>query len=148
LHITRHQSAGQLIAQLVAVTPALRAKVEILVAVQGVGHLTATALLAALPELGTFSKNQVAALAGLAPFNRDSGTFRGTRSIHGGRLAVRSALYMAALCASRTNPFLQPVYQRLKAKGKPHKVALVAVMRKLLLHLNRLLKSHSLASPA
>jgi transposase len=129
-----------LMAQLVASTSSLRARVEILVAVQGVGHLTATALLAALPELGHCSKNQVAALAGLAPFNRDSGAFRGTRSIRGGRHAVRRVLYMAALSASRSNPILRAVYQRLRAKGKAHKVALVAVMRKLLIHLNSLLK--------
>jgi transposase len=130
-----------LLAQLVAATPALRTRVEILVAVQGVGHLTATALLAALPELGACSKNQVAALAGLAPFNRDSGAFRGTRSIRGGRFEVRRALYMAALSASRCNPILKAVYQRLRAAGKAHKVALTAVMRKLLVFLNALLKS-------
>jgi transposase len=133
-----------LITQLVASTPGLRTRVEILVAVQGVGHLTATALLAALPELGTCSKNQVAALAGLAPFNRDSGAFRGTRSIHGGRREVRLALYMAALSAARFNPILRAVYQRLRAAGKAHKVALVAVMRKLLIHLNSLLKNLAL----
>lgn len=129
-----------LIAQLVASTPGLRTRVEILVAVQGVGHRTATALLAALPELGTCSKNQVAALAGLAPFNRDSGAFRGTRSIHGGRLEVRRALFMAALSATRSNPILRELYQRLRANGKAHKLALVAVMRRLLIHLNSLLK--------
>ena len=132
-----------LIAGLIQATPALRAKIALLVQVQGVGELTASALLAALPELGTLSPNEVTALAGLAPFNRDSGSFRGTRSIHGGRSDVRTALYMAALCATRTNPFLKPVYQHLRANGKPHKVALVAVMRKLLIHLNRIL--HPLA---
>ena len=129
------------IAEVVAACPALRAKVARLVAVQGVGTLTASALLAALPELGTLSKNQVTALAGLAPFNRDSGAFRGTRSIRGGRSEVRRTLYMAAFCASRRNPILKAVYQRLRAAGKAHKVALVAVMRKLLIHLNSLLKS-------
>jgi transposase len=129
------------IAEVVAGTPALRAKVARLVAVQGVGTLTASALLAALPELGALSKNEVTALAGLAPFNRDSGAFRGTRSIRGGRSAVRLTLYMAALSACRCNPILKPVYQRLRAAGKAHKVALVAVMRKLLIHLNSLLKS-------
>ena len=129
------------IAEVVEATPALRAKVARLVEVQGVGALTASALLAALPELGTLSKNEVTALAGLAPFNRDSGAFRGTRSIRGGRGEVRRALYMAALSASRCNPILQAVYQRLRAAGKAHKVALVAVMRKLLVHLNSILKS-------
>jgi transposase len=126
-----------LIGQLVESTPGLRTRVEILVAVQGVGHLTAAALLAALPQLGAFSKNQVAALA---PFNRDSGAFRGTRSIRGGRIDVRRALFMAALCATRINPILRALYQRLRANGKAHKVALVAVMRHLLIHLNSLLK--------
>jgi transposase len=133
-----------LIDHLIGATPDLRAKAQVLVTVQGVGPRTASALLAALPELGTLSKNQVAALAGLAPFNRDSGAFRGRRSIHGGRLVVRTALYMAAFAATRCNPILKAFYQRLKAKGKPHQVALVAVMRKLLIHLNRLLKTHAL----
>ena len=137
----------RLIDALIGATPVLRAKVELLVTVEGVGVRSASALLAALPELGTLSKNQVAALAGLAPFNRDSGAFRGRRSIHGGRLAVRTALYMAAFSATRFNPILKAFYQRLKAKGKPHQLALVAVMRKLLIHLNRLLKNHPL-SPA
>ena len=126
--------------EVVSATPALRAKVQCLVGVQGVGTLTASALLAALPELGTLSKNEVAALAGLAPFNRDSGAFRGTRSIRGGRGQVRRALYMAALSASRCNPILKTVYQRLRSAGKAHKVALTAVMRKLLVYLNSILK--------
>jgi transposase len=148
-HLDREiEKIEDLIDQLVAQTPALRDRVRLLVAVQGVGRLTAVAVLAALPELGTLSENQVAALAGLAPFNRDSGAFRGTRSIRGGRLGVRAALYMAALSATRSNPFLQPLYQRLRAKGKAHKVALVAVMRKLLIHLNRLLKNLPLPTPA
>lgn len=129
-----------LIDQLIAATPALRTRVDILVAVQGVGQLTAAALLAAMPELGTCSKPQVAALAGLAPFNCDSGAYRGTRSIRGGRGDARQALFMAALCAARANPVLKPVYQRLRANGKAHKVALIAVMRRLLTHLNSLLK--------
>jgi transposase len=128
------------IAEVVQSAPALRAKVARLVEVQGVGTLTASALLAALPELGTLSKNQVTALAGLAPFNRDSGALRGARSIRGGRFDVRIALYMAALSATRCNPILKAVYQRLRANGKAHKLALTAVMRKLLIHLNSLLK--------
>jgi transposase len=135
------------IAAVVESTPVLRAKVARLVRVQGVGTLTASALLAALPELGMLSKSEVTALAGLAPFNRDSGAFRGTRSIRGGRADVRLALYMAALSTTRCNPILQAVYQRLRAAGKAHKVALVAVMRKLLVYLNSLLKSTP-SSPA
>src|SRR5471032_2316062 len=133
------------IAEVVESTPALRAKVALLVEVQGVGTLTASALLAALPELGTLSKNEVSALAGLAPFNRDSGAFRGTRSIRGGRLEVRRALYMAALTASRFNPILKAFYQRLRTAGKAHNVALVAVMRKLIVYLNSILKTHAIA---
>ena len=128
--------------ELVEANPTLKAKVQRLVTVQGVGSLTASALLAALPQLGTLSKNQVAALAGLAPFNRDSGALRGRRCIRGGRRAVRTALFMAALSAANSNPVLRPFYQRLKAAGKPHKVALTAVMRKLLIYLNTLLKTN------
>jgi transposase len=135
------------IAALVAAHPLLRAQVACLVQVQGVGTLTASALLAALPELGTLSKNEITALAGLAPFNRDSGALRGTRSIQGGRGEVRHTLYMAALSATRCNPILKAVYQRLRSAGKAHKLALTAVMRKLLVHLNSLLKSLS-SSPA
>ena len=124
------------IARLIAATPVLREAAARLQAVQGVGPGTAAVLLADLPELGHGDKNNIAALAGLAPFNRDSGAFRGTRSIRGGRPAVRRALYMAALSAARANPILRAVYQRLRARGKAHKVALVAVMRKLLLHLH------------
>jgi transposase len=133
------------IATLIAQTPALCAKARLLRSVQGIGPVTVAALLAGLPELGTFTKTQVAAVAGLAPFNRDSGAFRGARSIQGGRHAVRRVLYMAALSASRSNPILQALYQRLRAKAKAHKVALVAVMRKLLIHLNSLLKKHTFA---
>jgi transposase len=136
-----------LLNQLVAATPSLRTRVEILVAVQGVGPLTAMAVLAGLPELGACSQNEVTALAGLAPFNRDSGAYRGTRSIRGGRSEVRRALFMAALCATRVNPILKPLYQRLRAAGKAHKVALVAVMRHLLIHLNTLLKPLACPTP-
>jgi transposase len=135
------------IAEVVEKNSSLKAKVDQMVKVHGIASLSASALLASLPELGTLSKNEVAALAGLAPFNRDSGAFRGKRSICGGRIGVRGALYMSALCASRGNPILKAFYQRLRAAGKPHKVALVAVMRKLLIYLNSLLKQHPL-SPA
>jgi transposase len=104
--------------------------------VKGVGFLTAMTLIARMPELGTLNRGQCAALAGLAPFDNDSGTFRGRRTIRGGRSDVRQVLYMAALSASRFNAVLKPVYQRLIERGKPFKVAIVAVMRKLLMHLN------------
>ncbi|MEE8442449.1 MAG: transposase, partial [Dehalococcoidia bacterium] len=92
------------------------------------------------PELGTLNRKQIAALVGVAPLNRDSGTLRGKRTVWGGRATVRAALYMAALVASRWNPVLRTFYQRLCAAGKPKKVALTACMRKLLTILNAMLK--------
>lgn len=127
--------------KLIASDPLLQRQVSCLSQVQGVGTLTASTLLSALPELGRLSRQQVAALAGLAPRNRDSGTFKGQRMIGGGRPKARRALYMSALVACFKNPVLKPFYLRLMAKGKPFKVALTAVMRKLLIHLNSLLKN-------
>lgn len=137
-----------LMATKVEQSPLLHARIERLQQIQGVGALTATALVAFMPELGSLSDPQAAALAGVAPFNRDSGQFRGQRHISGGRSPVRSLLYMAALVASRHNPILQPLYQRLLARGKAKKLALTALMRKLVLLSNRLLKypDFSLAS--
>jgi transposase len=128
------------LARVVAACARLRARLAALTQVKGVGVISAPALLAALPELGQLSKPQAAALAGLAPFNHDSGLLRGQRHIRGGRLAVRQALYMATLVAARYNPVIHAFYQRLLANGKAPKVALTASMRKLLLHLNSLLK--------
>jgi transposase len=118
----------------------LRAKRDCLIANKGVGRLTAAVLLATVPELGTLSRNAAAALVGVAPFNRDSGSLRGKRSIRGGRSSARKALYMASLVASRYNPILHEFYQRLRDNGKAAKVALTAVMRKLIIHLNSCLK--------
>lgn len=109
--------------------------------VEGVGRTTAMNLIAELPELGQLNRTRIAALAGLAPFNRDSGASAGQRHIRGGRPNVRRALYMAALTATRCNPVLRPFYQQLRARGKGHRVALTAVMRKLLVHLNQLVRS-------
>jgi len=103
--------------------------------------VTAVSVLAELPELGRFTDHQIVALAGLAPWNRDSGTWQGQRYISGGRTKARRALYMAALTASRSNSILKTFYDRLRVKGKPAKVALTAVMRKLLVLMNRLLKN-------
>ena len=128
---------------LVQGTPVLRVKVALMAQVKGVGTLTASALLAALPELGTLSQGEITALAGLAPYNRDSGAFRGTRAISGGRIAARAALFMAAFSATQWNTRLKAFYQRLRTAGKHHKVALVAVMRKLLVCLNAILKDHA-----
>jgi transposase len=112
------------------------AKVEALAAIDGVGVTTAAQTLAALPELGTLSRNATSALAGLAPYPRDSGPHRGRRFIHGGRVQARQAVYMAALTASRVNPVLAPFYQRLLKAGKPFKLAIIAVMRRLLIFMN------------
>lgn len=112
---------------------------QLLQSVPGVGPVVSLTLLAQLPELGTLTRRQIAALVGVAPHNRDSGTLRGKRTVWGGRSTVRSALYMGALVASRWNPELRDFYQRLRAAGKPKKVALVACMRKLLTLLNAIL---------
>lgn len=111
--------------------------------VPGVGFKTVCVLLGALPELGTLSRQKIAALAGLAPVNRDSGAMRGKRSIAGGRADVRTALYMAALTAVRHNPVLKTFYQRLVAAGKPKKVALTAAAHKLLTILNAIIRDQT-----
>lgn len=121
-------------------SPIWREKEDLLRSAPGVGPVMSLTLLAELPELGTLNRRQIAALVGVAPLNRDSGTLRGKRSIWGGRASVRATLYMAALVASRHNPVLRTFYQRLLAAGKPKKVALTACMRKLLTILNAMLK--------
>lgn len=120
----------------------IRAAARVLTQTAGVGTRSAAALLASMPELGRISGAQAAALAGLAPYNRDSGSWKGTRRIQGGRAEARRALYMAALVASRHNKILGEFYQRLVKKGKAKKLALTAVMRKLLIHLNSQMKRH------
>ena len=119
----------------------LAAQVQRLDDIVGVGRLTAVLVLATLPELGQLNRGQAAALAGLCPYNRDSGKWAGKRCISGGRAEVRRALYMAALTASRSNPLLKAFYDRLIAAGKPAKVALTALMRKLIVLMNHLLKN-------
>lgn len=118
-------------------------KNQILQSVPGIGPTTAANLIADLPELGKLNRQQIAALAGLAPYNHDSGTMSGQRSIWGGRREVRTTLYMAALTASRCNDKLKAFADRLKAQGKKAKVVLTAVMRKLLVILNSMLKSNT-----
>jgi len=120
--------------------PELERKSQRLTQITGVGKLTAISLLAEMPELGTLRSKQAAALAGLAPYARESGAWKGCRSICGGRAEVRRILYMAALSAKRYHSTLSGFYQNLRAKGKPFKVAISAVMRKLLLLLNLALK--------
>src|SRR5262252_1140701 len=128
-----------LIKEHIEASPELSDKAQKLTAINGVGARTAALLLAQMPELGQLNRREVAALVGVAPFNHDSGSLRGKRAIFGGRRALRSGLYMAALSAARFNPILSRFYQRLRAKGKPHQLALTAVMRKLLLALNHTL---------
>src|ERR1700730_12322 len=130
----------RLMKKLLSTSEELKAKVEQLCQIKGVGPLTALTLLITLPELGALGRNRIARLAGLAPLNDDSGTQINIRFIQGGRKRVRNALYMAALSASRFNPVLSEFYQRLLKAGKPKKVALTAVMRKLLICLNALLR--------
>lgn len=121
-------------------SPVWREKDDLMRSVKSVGPITSMSLLAELPQLGTLNRRQVAALVGVAPFNRDSGQWRGRRSIWGGRSRVRAVLYMSTLSAIRYNPVIKAFYQRLCQAGKPAKVALTACMRKLLTILNAILK--------
>lgn len=121
-------------------SPVWREKEDLLRSVPGVGPVLSLTLLAELPELGALGRRQIAALVGVAPLNRDSGTLRGKRTVWGGRAPVRAALYMATLVATRFNPVIRAFYQRLCAAGKPKKVALTACMHKLLTILNAMLK--------
>jgi transposase len=121
-------------------SPIWRENEELLRSTPSIGPVTSRTLLAELPELGALDRKQISALVGLAPFNRDSGTLKGRRSIWGGRASVRKSLYMAALVATRHNSVIRDFYKRLTAKGKVFKVALVACMRKLLTILNSMIK--------
>jgi len=123
----------------VAASPLSQAKADLLRSVPGIGPVTTLTLLATLPELGQLSRHQIAALVGVAPMNRDSGTLRGKRMVWGGRAPVRAVLYMAALVGLKHNPVLRVFYERLRAAGKPFKVAVTACMRKLLTILNAML---------
>ena len=134
------------LAAAVQADPALRARAAWLLSIPGIGPVAATTLLAELPELGTCTRQQVAALVGVAPYNRDSGAWRGPRRIWGGA-PVRAVLYMATLSATRSNPRLRACDQRLRAAGKPPKVALTACMRKLLVLCNALCQHQTLWDP-
>jgi transposase len=118
-------------------------RAKLLGTMPGIGDVTSATLIAELPELGELNRQQITALVGLAPFNRDSGAMRGKRSIFGGRQSVRSALYMAALSARRCNPAIAAFAQRLQIQGKPSKVIITACMRKILVTLNTMIKSNS-----
>jgi transposase len=124
-------------------SPLWQAKAQLLSSMPGVGKVMSSTLLAWLPELGKLNRHQIAALAGVAPLNRDSGTLRGRRCVWGGRSQLRRVLYMAALTATRYNPALALFYRRLRQAGKPAKVALTAVMRKLLVILNTMVRTNS-----
>lgn len=129
--------------QFIDQTPTFRQKRDILQSTPGVGPIVSAILLADLPELGQLSRQKIAALVGVAPFNNDSGPRRGKRRIFGGRAAIRSTLYMATLSSIQYNPAIQSFYQRLVARGKEKKVAIVACMRKLLTMLNAMIRDNN-----
>ena len=128
--------------KLIEASPVWYAKQDLLKSVPGIGNVVARTLIAELPELGQVDRHQIAALAGVAPMNRDSGRYRGKRKIQGGRVEVRAPLYMASLVAIQHNPALTRFYRRLREAGKPARLALVATMRKLLTILNAMLRDH------
>jgi transposase len=130
---------------LIASDPALQSRAQIMQAIKGVGRVTAWTLLASLSELESLSRNKLVALAGLAPFNRDSGKASARRSIQAGRAKVRRCLYMAAHTAASCNPVIAPYVQHLRSRGKPYKCAIVAAMRKLLLHIQSQIKNAQLS---
>ncbi len=127
--------------QFIQGSPLWQAKDELLQSAPGIGRITASTLLAELPELGSLNRQEIAALVGIAPVNRDSGRRQGKRHIWGGRASVRTVLYMATLSAKKHNPIIREFYERLLARGKEKKVALVACMRKLLVILNAMLRA-------
>src|SRR5689334_21988955 len=140
---------GRDLGEAVQASPVWRAKEELLRSVPGVGPVSARTLLAELPELGSLTRRQAAALVGVAPFNHDSGRMRGKRAIGGGRAALRACLYMAAVAAVRAgNPAVAGFYGRLRAAGKPAKLALTACVRKLVVTLNAMLRTGTAWKPA
>lgn len=134
--------------RMVRETPVWRERDDLLQSVPGIGPTVARTLLAELPELGRLDRRAIAKLVGVAPIARESGTWRGRRAIQGGRATVRTALYMAALAATRYNPVIKTFYTRLVAKGKPKKLALIASARKLLTILNQMMRTARRWSPA
>ena len=135
------------LAQTLRESPVWREKDNLLRSVPGVGPVLTTTLLGDVPELGQLNRKQIAALIGVAPLNRDSGTYRGRRAVWGGRARVRATLYMATLTAARYNPVIRAFYERLVAAGKPKKVALTACMRKLLTILNAMIARRTAWKP-
>ena len=139
---TKLAELDETISQLIEDTPAWKEKNAILQSVPGVGPVTSCTLLAMLPELGKLNRQQIAALVGVAPVNKDSGRRQAKRRVYGGRAAVRSVLYMAALSARKFNPVIKEFYERLIKQGKEKKVALTACMRKLLVILNAMMRTN------
>ena len=140
------QRMNERIQKLIQDSPSLREGAQIIQSIKGVGPVTTASILAYLPEITRINRNQLAALAGVAPFNRDSGNKSGKRSIFAGRAKVRNPLYMAAVCASRCNPVIHDYVAALRDRGKPFKCAIVAAMRKLLIHIQSELKKHDYAA--
>jgi transposase len=138
-------SMDKAIEDLIGSDVGLKARSEIIQSVKGVGKITTWTILACLGEIEHLNRNQIVALAGIAPFNRDSGKFSGKRSICGGRAKVRNCLYMAAHSAATCNPVIAPYVKGLRERGKPYKCAIVAAMRKLLIHIQSLLKKSQLS---
>lgn len=141
------KSLEEEIGRFIQASPVWKKKQTLLKSVPGVGQVTSVTLLAELPELGTLNRQKIAALVGLAPFNKDSGPRRGKRRIFGGRAGVRSTLYMAALVAIKYNPVIRGFYERLLAQGKVKKVAITACMRKLLIILNAMVRDQKQWNP-
>lgn len=133
------------IRKLLASDPKAAARIKAIVSVKGVGEVTAWTLLAYLPEIASLGRSQLAALVGVAPYNRDSSSRSAPRRIQGGRAKVRRCLYLAARVAAVHNPVIKPYFDALRKRGKPYKCAIVAVMRKLLIHISSLLKTDELA---
>jgi len=141
LQAQRERVDAELLA-IIEAEPALQQKYAIVRSIKGIGHVNAVLMVAHMPELGQCNEKEIAALIGVAPYNRDSGSMRGKRMIKGGRKHVRNGLYMAAVSAARHNADMRQFYDRLIAKGKSHKTALTAVMRKLAILANALVKQN------
>ena len=137
----------EMIVEIIDQNPELKNNEKIILSVPGAGKITAAILLADLPELGTLDHKKIAALVGVAPFNRDSGYFRGKRRIKGGRQSIRKVLYMAALTAMKWNPVIKEFYERLLARGKAKNVAIVACMHKLLTIMNAMIRAQTYWNP-
>jgi transposase len=143
-HVDTHiNKLDKAIAGLVERIEESRDKRDIMLSAPGIGPVVVNTVLADLPEIGALSNKQISALAGLAPFNRDSGKFRGKSSIRGGRASVRTALFMSIMTAIQHNPKIRAMYQRLLANGKPKKVAMTACMRKMIVILNTMVKNQT-----